>query len=773
MLEIVKMSDSWTSPFSGWLQSASETIRSVESSIDSVIGIPNKESTPQKSKEEGKSDENTSSMQRSQSNVWKTSKKTESVQDVSLEDILNSTAPTKLSKRRTMSPIVTSKPKDNALSSSVEKETEETSQGEIKEEKREEEEKEEGSVEEDVQKEEIEEENQEHSVIEEDSEDVVHDEGKVVLSDSIENTEEAMEKEELQISEKEDATPSPPKSIESNHPSDAVVPQDAIDRITQLELIISEREHQLEASVSREAALQDTLDKMTEKLSALDAGNDSISSLKRQLGVVEKERDQLRAQIDPDEEIQHVIKSLREEGEALSKKQLVMEQKVKTLRKELNGKEEQLEKLRNAQIEANQWKRENGTLVTEVKALRKSMEGAEKKIEKLEKKCVTAEERVKESEEREKRAKEMAEKEGEISAGDWAAKEKSILRKHEEEMRQLESNWSEKYAQVQATSATATAKAETLSSKSIYMEEQLRGEIQALHERLFSAEQRCNELLEGVPQATAPLLRQIESMRESMTQRSNDWEVMERRHTESLREERMRANKAMSEREEAEYALKIAQKEVEDGKRRVETLEQEKKFLGETVETLNDKLRKNMEELNHVKSEWTHTKDEWMNTKASLEVMERRLETAQAARIRAEEDRAAVVRQNSFEYATKSFSSPKTPQSEHVFELFRTPSPVRSEGNAYRYQLSELEKEKSDLEDELASAKAKLTELEKEVIEVRKTSSSIATLQKEKQEALQEAVRYQKRVKELEQDLLDLKEIYRTQVEFLLSTSQK
>jgi hypothetical protein len=131
--------------------------------------------------------------------------------------------------------------------------------------------------------------------------------------------------------------------------------------------------------------------------------------------------------------------------------------------------------------------------------------------------------------------------------------------KHSANMKDLEGKLREEYQVLVLKQAKEAAERETSLAQSLHelrsavsktneranwKEEEYNSEIQSLKARLQSAESRNEELASSVPDATRPLLRQIESLQAANNERMKVWEELERNLTSRLNESELRAQEA-------------------------------------------------------------------------------------------------------------------------------------------------------------------------------------------------------------------------------------
>lgn len=103
----------------------------------------------------------------------------------------------------------------------------------------------------------------------------------------------------------------------------------------------------------------------------------------------------------------------------------------------------------------------------------------------------------------------------------------------------------DKEIQLNATIKELRASIQRANERAAWREDELNNEIQSLKNRIEAAEGRNEEIVNTVPEATRPLLRQIEYLQASNSERIKVWEELERNLTTRLNDAEIRLQDAL------------------------------------------------------------------------------------------------------------------------------------------------------------------------------------------------------------------------------------
>lgn len=220
-----------------------------------------------------------------------------------------------------------------------------------------------------------------------------------------------------------------------------------------------------------------------------------------------------------------IIKQVMAEGETLSKKQMEMEASIKKLRTQL--KEFEVEKERLASRLSVEEARAQ-TIKADKKQIEDDMQGLV-----------------------ERSAAELADQKAHYVAELTKAKEARLEAEARADSEQSE-RLSKQLKQAHEREAVLVASVEELqaalaraATQATHREDLMRRDLHDMEARCQAAEARHEELAERIPEATRPLLRQIEAMQRSASERSEAWAMAERALQSRLAEAEARADEAL------------------------------------------------------------------------------------------------------------------------------------------------------------------------------------------------------------------------------------
>ncbi|XP_076894192.1 golgin candidate 5-like [Bidens hawaiensis] len=239
-----------------------------------------------------------------------------------------------------------------------------------------------------------------------------------------------------------------------------------------------------------------------------------VSALERKVYALKRERETLRREQNKRsdstallKEKDEIITQVMAEGEELSKKQAVQESTIRKLRAQIKEFEEEKKGLINKlQIEENR-----------VESLKKENTATEKLLQETIDKNKT---------------EIAAQKEHFMNILNAAKEETSLAeaRGNNEARTALESRLREAKEREVMLVQTLEELRTTLSRKeqqAVYREDVLRKDIDDLQKRYQESERRSEELVMQVPESTRPLLRQMEAMQEATTRKAEAWAAAE------------------------------------------------------------------------------------------------------------------------------------------------------------------------------------------------------------------------------------------------------
>jgi chromosome segregation ATPase len=181
-----------------------------------------------------------------------------------------------------------------------------------------------------------------------------------------------------------------------------------------------------------------------------------------------------------------------------------------------------------------------------------------------------------------------------------------------------------------------------------WREDELEGELQQLKARLAAAESRNEELAQAVPEATRPLLRQIEHLQASNGQRSKLWEELECNLTQRLHEAEERYQRAVDREREmkeevgqlhvkirsmegevslqkslvarSQAQLELLKTQCEEKERELIPLRSQVSMLQSSLDRAQQELRTRQEEMSRLQAEVWEREESWKQRLVMVEL---------------------------------------------------------------------------------------------------------------------------------------------------------
>ncbi|XP_062154659.1 golgin candidate 5 isoform X2 [Alnus glutinosa] len=253
-----------------------------------------------------------------------------------------------------------------------------------------------------------------------------------------------------------------------------------------------------------------------------------VATIERKVYALTKERDTLRREQSKKsdaaallKEKDEIINQVMAEGEELSKKQAAQESQIRKLRAQIRELEEEKKGLNTKlQVEENKVESMKKDKAATEKLLQETIEKHQIELTSQKEYYVNALNAAKEAEAlAETRVNNEARTELESRFRE-AEERESMLVQALEELRQ-----------------TLSRKEQ----QAVFREDMFRRDFEDLQKRYQASERRCEELITQVPESTRPLLRQIEAMQETTARRAEAWAAVERSLNSRLQEAEAKA----------------------------------------------------------------------------------------------------------------------------------------------------------------------------------------------------------------------------------------
>ncbi|AAF09048.1 unknown protein; 70672-76070 [Arabidopsis thaliana] len=512
-----------------------------------------------------------------------------------------------------------------------------------------------------------------------------------------------------------------------------------------------------------------------------------VATLERKVYALTKERDTLRREQNKKsdaaallKEKDEIINQVMAEGEELSKKQAAQEAQIRKLRAQIREAEE------------------------EKKGLITKLQSEENKVESIKRDKTATEKLLQET--IEKHQAELTSQKDYYSNALAAAKEAQALaeeRTNNEARSELENRLKEAGERESMLVQALEELRQTLSKKeqqAVYREDMFRGEIEDLQRRYQASERRCEELITQVPESTRPLLRQIEAMQEAESKAATA-EERERSVNERLSQTLSRINVL-----EAQLSLNFSlpsspiqlsclraeqgqlSKSLEKERQRAAENRQEYLAAKEEADTLEGRANQLEVEIRELRRKH---KQELQEVLLHNELIQKDLEREKASRLDLERtarinssavsEQLPIARQNSaFENDkfSEKRSMPEATMSPYYMKSI-TPSAYEAtlrqkEGElaSYMTRLASMESIRDSLAEELVKMTAECEKLRGEADRVPGIKAELEALRQRHAAALELMGERDEELEELRADIVDLKEMYREQVNMLVNKIQ-
>ncbi|XP_066166714.1 golgin candidate 5 isoform X2 [Oryza sativa Japonica Group] len=542
-----------------------------------------------------------------------------------------------------------------------------------------------------------------------------------------------------------------------------------------------------------------------------------VATLERKVYALTKERDTLRREQNKKsdaaallKEKDEIISQVMAEGEELSKKQAAQEATMRKLRAQVRELEEEKQRL-NSKIQVEE---------TKVESIKRDKAATEKLLQ----------------ETIERNQTELAAQKEFYTNALNAAKEAEALaeaRVNTEAKVELESRLREACEKENILIKTIEELRHALTrqeQEAAFREERLKRDYDDLQRRYQSSELRYNELVTQVPESTRPLLRQIEAMQETAARRAEAWAGVERTLNSRLQEAEAKAAAAEEKERSVNERLSQSSSRITVLETQITILRTEQTQLSRSLEKERQRASESRQEYLAIKEEAamqegrakqleeeikelrTRHKKELQDAAEHRELLEKDLEREKAARAELEktssrdapkiplpdQTRNAPLRKlsssgsiNSLEEShflqasldlsdNASLERRMSAESNMSYYLrSMTPSAFESalrqkdgELASYTSRLASLESIRNSLAEELVKMTEQCEKLRTEASALPGLRAELEALKQRHFQALELMGERDEELEELRNDIVDLKEMYREQVDLLVSQLQ-
>ncbi|KAK4719202.1 hypothetical protein R3W88_017540 [Solanum pinnatisectum] len=546
-----------------------------------------------------------------------------------------------------------------------------------------------------------------------------------------------------------------------------------------------------------------------------------VSALERKVYALTKERDTLRREHNKKsdaaallKEKDEIITQVMAEGEQLSKKQAAQEAQMRKLRAQIRELEEEKKGL-HTKLEVEENKVES---IKRDKAATETL--LQETVEKHQAELATQKEYYTNALNAAKEAEALSEARANNEA---RTQLEGRLREAEDREAML----------VQALEELRKTLTRT-EQQTVFKEDMLRREIEDLQKRYQASERRCEELITQVPESTRPLLRQIEAMQETNSRKAEAWAAVERTLNSRLQEAEAKA--ATSEEKERSINERLSQtlsrinvleaqisclraeqtqltRSLDKERQRAAENRQEYLALKEEAETNEGRVNQLEEEIKELRRKH---KQELQEALTHQELLRQELEREKTARLDQERaarstnyvpDQSPIMKQKSgienvAGSLTRKLSSASSLSSMEesyflqasldssdnlserrnalegnmspYFMKSMTPAFRQKDGElaSYMSRLASMEAIRDSLAEELVKMTAECEKLRSEASMLPGIRAELDALRRRHSAALELMGERDEELEELRADIIDMKEMYREQVNLLVNKIQ-
>ncbi|XP_078167880.1 golgin Putative 5 isoform X2 [Carex rostrata] len=542
-----------------------------------------------------------------------------------------------------------------------------------------------------------------------------------------------------------------------------------------------------------------------------------VASLERKIYALTKERDTLRREQNKKsdaaallKEKDEIINQVMAEGEELSKKQAAQEATIRKLRAQIREFEEEKQRL-NSKLQVEEAK---------VESIKRDKAATEKLLQ----------------ETIEKNQAELAAQKEFYANALSAAKEAEAVaeaRANSEAKVELETRIREASEKEAMLVQTIEELRHTLTRKEqevAFKEEMFKRDLDDLQKRYQASELRYNELVTQVPESTRPLLRQIEAMQETAARRAEAWAGVERSLNSRLQDAEAKA--AAAEEKERSLNERLSQslsritiletqitclrteqtqlsRSLEKERQRASESRQEYLAIKEEAATQEGRAKQLEDEIRELRAK---QKKELQELATQRELLEKELEKERATRL--ELEKAASIETHKANYdptrnipmrKRSSAGSLNSIEESHFLQASlendssallerrmstegnmssyflksMTPSAFEAtlrqkdgELASYMSRLASLESIRDSLAEELVKLTEQCEKLKLEASALPGVKAELEALRQRHTAALELMGERDEELEELRADIVDLKEMYREQVDLLVNKIQ-
>ncbi|KAJ4797685.1 golgin putative 5 [Rhynchospora pubera] len=542
-----------------------------------------------------------------------------------------------------------------------------------------------------------------------------------------------------------------------------------------------------------------------------------VASLERKVYALTKERDTLRREQNKKsdaaallKEKDEIINQVMAEGEELSKKQAAQEATIRKLRAQIREFEEEKQRL-NSKLQVEEAK---------VESIKRDKAATEKLLQETIEK---------------NQAELAAQKEFYANALNAAKEAEAVAeaRANSEAKVELETRLREASEKEAILVQTIEELRHTLTRKeqeAAFKEEMFKRDLDDLQKRYQASELRYNELVTQVPESTRPLLRQIEAMQETAARRAEAWAGVERALNSRLQDAEAKA--AAAEEKERTLNERLSQtlsritiletqitclrteqtqlsRSLEKERQRASESRQEYLAIKEEAATQEGRAKQLEDEIRELR---TKHKKELQEVATHRELLEKELERERATRLELEKAASmethktnhdptrnipmrklssagslnsieeshflqASLENDSNALLERRMSTENSMSSYYLKSM--TPSAFEAalrqkdgELASYMARLASLESTRDSLAEELVKLTEQCEKLKVEAAALPGVKAELEALRQRHTAALELMGERDEELEELRADIVDLKEMYREQVDLLVNKIQ-
>jgi len=371
------------------------------------------------------------------------------------------------------------------------------------------------------------------------------------------------------------------------------------------------------------------------KISLLTSKLSEVASLKQQLKDSNKKLERTQRSL---EEKERDVKQVIKEGQDMSKKQHGKDVLIRNLRKEVEAKQQIIEKqkrdleakvadMRNAKTRADAASNEAEETTTKLSLLQRKNHALSERLLEVEKESQRYQQACSKYQDQMKIMQQQlhvkdAKIQKAIASLTERKKEKEELQTQVDKLESKVEALNGLYENARISLKKAEKRAQSKEEDAADQEKTLQKQMQEMRKKMHEADIRNQELADAIPNATRPLLRQINMLSNTMKSQQNSWTMLEQKYKRECKQYADKLREIQLEGERKERMLKQQKQKVEDSTKKLSAATSERSMFQSKCKRLNEKisdLEEIVKELREEANQLKVNKDELLKQKKRVE----------------------------------------------------------------------------------------------------------------------------------------------------------